>query len=134
MGAGSVAAGIEVPPEFVGLHTAAVDFGHEFVVGLLTDGAADDLANLGEEDVGALHGGSGRLDAAVTGASGGGTARHTGGGILFHVEGLDGGGVVGHDDGLLEMLLDEVALVLGGEVVAPVAGELELMAVLDGFL
>ena len=36
--------------------------------------------------------------------------------ILLHVEGFDGCGIVCHDDRLLEMLLDKVALMLTGEI------------------
>ena len=54
--------------------------------------------------------------------------------VLLHVEGLDLLRVVGHDDGRIVVLLDEVTLMLAGEVGAPVAGELELLAATDGLL
>ena len=111
-----------------GVHVTAVNLALQLLETLLTHAAADNLADSGEEDVGALHGGSGGHAALVAHAAF--TLRC----VLLHVEGLDGGGVVGHDDGLLEVLLHEVALVLAGQVVAPVAGELELAAVLDGLL
>ena len=114
MGAGTVAAGVEIPPELVGLHAATGDFGHELVVAFLADRAANDFTNLGEENIGTLH--------SLTVC------------ILLHVESLDGGRVVGHDDRLLEVGLNEVALVLGGEVVAPLAWELKFVAVGNGLL
>ena len=52
MGAATPSTGIKIPPEFVGLHAALVDFCHEFIVAFLTDGSADDLTNLREEDIG----------------------------------------------------------------------------------
>ena len=59
MRTGAPSAGVEIPPEVCLVHLSLVDLGHELVVALFTDGASDDLANLGEEDVGALHGGAG---------------------------------------------------------------------------
>ena len=102
------AAGVEIPPEMGLVHLPLVDLCHEFVVVLLTDGASDDLADLGEEDIGALHGGAGG-DASFIACGGTAAVNRT---VLLHVEGLDGGGIVGHDDGLLEMLLHEIALML----------------------
>ena len=112
VGAGAEAACVEVPLHARAVHAELVHAGGELVVALLAHRAADDFANLGEEHVGALHG------AAVV--------------VLLHVEGLDVLGIVDHDDGALEVLLDEVALVLGGEVDAPADGELELVAFGDG--
>src|SRR5689334_14379178 len=92
-----------------------VHFGHELVEhveAFFALGAADDLAHAGGED---LHGGNGF--AVVVDA---------------HVEGLDVLGVVHDDDGLLEMVLGEVAILLGLEVDAPLDGELELL--LSGFI
>ena len=77
----------------------------------LTLGSADDLADLREEDVHRADG----LSVFV----------------LLHVEGLDVLGVVREDDGPLEMLLHEVALVLALQVSAPVDGVLELVAGCD---
>ena len=54
--------------------------------------------------------------------------------INLHVEGLDGFRIVGHDNGALEVLLNQEALVLRGKVVAPLAWELKLLAVLDSLL
>ena len=59
MRAGAPSAGVEIPPEVGLVHLSLVDLCHELVVALLTDGASDDLADLREEDVGALHGGAG---------------------------------------------------------------------------
>jgi len=70
MRAGTPAASVEIPPELVGLHLSTVDLSHELVVRLLTDRAANDFSNLGEEDVGALHGWTGGHGATV--AYGGG--------------------------------------------------------------
>ena len=85
-----------------------LDAGEEFVVVSLALGAADDFADVGEEDV---HGAD---SLAVL--------------VLLHVEGLDFLGVVCEDYGLLEVLLDEIALVLALEVRTPVYGELEFLA------
>jgi len=65
VGTGSPAAGVEIPPEMGLVHLATSDFGEELGVALFTDRATDDLSDLGEEDVGALHGGAGGDRAAV---------------------------------------------------------------------
>ena len=55
--------------------------------------------------------------------------------IKLHVEGLDLLGIVSHDDRFLEILLHQVTLMLAGQVVTPIAWELELLlSRLDGFL
>ena len=54
--------------------------------------------------------------------------------VDLHVEGFDFLRIVGHDNRFLEVLFYEIAFVLGSQVVTPFAGELELLAVLDGFL
>ena len=123
VGAASVFAGVEVPPHVLHGDMALLNLAHELVVALLADRTADDLADLWEKHVGALYG-LFHLLAVENGFLG----------IDLHVEGLDALGVVGHDDGLLEVLFHEVTLVLAGQVVAPFAGELELLSVLDGFL
>ena len=60
---------VKIPPEFLCRHLQLVDARHQLVVTLFAHGASDDLAYLGEEDVGSLH----RL--AVR--------------ILLHIESLD---------------------------------------------
>ncbi len=133
MRAGSPAAGVEVPPQVGGIHLTTVDFVHQLLVAFFTDRTADDLANLREEHVGTLHGRTGSHDTFVADRAFLSClpvcCR-----VLFHVERLDGTGVVGHDDRLLEVLLHQVALMFACQVVAPVAGELKLLALLDGFL
>ena len=114
VGAGAVAARVEVPPHVLHRDAQLPDARHELVVALLAHAAADDFAYLREEHVGALHG------LAI--------------GILLHVEGLDFLGVVGHDDGAAEVALHQVALVLAGQVAAPVDGEFELLAPGHGLL
>lgn len=109
VGAASILAGVEIPPHILHRDVATVDFADEFVIVLLAHATADNLANLREEHVGTLHG------AVVV--------------INLHIEGLDILGIVGHDDGLLEVLLDEEALVLAGEVHTPAYGELKLVTV-----
>ena len=107
-------AGVEIPPHVFHRNGEFVDTRHQLVVVLLTHAAADNLANLREEHISALH----RL--AV--------------GILLHVEGLDVLGIVGHDDRTLEMVLHQIALMLTGQVHAPGNGELKLMAGGHGLL
>ena len=54
--------------------------------------------------------------------------------VDLHIEGLDVLGVVNHDDWLLEVLLNEITLVLAGEVHTPAYGEFKLLAILHCFL
>ncbi len=88
------------------VHAAFLHFCDQLIVVGLTLGAADDLADTGDEQVG---GGNGL---AV--------------GVLFHIEGLDVLRVVDDKDRLVENLLGQVALVLGLEVNAPLHWELEV--------
>ena len=118
MRTGSPATGVEVPPQVGGVHTTTVDLCHELIVALLADRAADNLTNLREQHIGTLHGGTWSDGALV--ADRGGISGYSV--VLLHVEGLELAGIVGHDDGLLEVLLHEVTLVLGSKVVAPIAG------------
>ena len=108
MVAGAVAAQVEVVLVLVGVHAEFGDAALEDVEALLALGAADDLADAGNEAVGRGDG------LAVV--------------IEAHVEGLDGGRVVGDEGRLAEVLLGQVALVLGLEVDAPLDGVLELGA------
>ena len=112
MGAGAVAACVEIPPHVLHGDVTFVDGGEQFIVVLFANGASDDFANMGEEDIGALDG------AAVV--------------VLLHVESFDFFGVVDHDDRLHEVLFDEIAFVFAGKVGTPVNGEFELVAVFDG--
>lgn len=106
--AGAVAAEVQVVLVLVLLHAELLDAALEDVEALLALGAADDLSDAGDE---AVRGGD-RLAVVV----------------LAHVERLDVLGVVGDERGLLEVLLREVALVLGLEVDAPLDRVLELVA------
>ncbi len=54
--------------------------------------------------------------------------------VLLHIEGLDLLRVVSHDDGRIVVLLDEITLMLAGEVGTPVDGELKFLAATNGFL
>ena len=123
MRAAAVAARVEVPPHVLHRDVELLDAAHQLVVVLLAHRATNDLANLREEHVGALHGETREalllagLDRLV---------------VQLHVEGLDLLRVVDHDDGLLEVLLHQVAFVLGGQVDAPADGELEFVAFGDG--
>lgn len=110
--AGAVAAEVQVVLVLVLLHAELLDAALEDVEALLALGAADDLSDAGDE---AVRGGD-RLAVVV----------------LAHVERLDVLGVVGDERRLLEVLLREVALVLGLEVDAPLDRVLELVAVCLG--
>ena len=149
MGTRAIASCVEIPPHILHGDVAAGDFAEKLVVVLLTDRTADDFANLGEEDISALNGGAGGEARVITERGGGGgraggggntvtaegpSGRSGGFGVLLHVEGFDVAGIVGHDDGLAEMLLHKVALVLGSEVHAPADRELKLMTIADGLL
>ncbi len=123
MRARTEATGIEVPPHVLHWNVTGLDLVEQLVVALLTNRTADDFANLWEEDVGTLNGLLHLL-----------TIEDRLFGINLHVERLDLLRIVGHDDRLLEVLLDEVTLVLAGQVVAPVAWKLELLALLDCLL
>ena len=83
-GAGAIATRVEIPVVGAGLHAAGLNLGHELVVVLLTHASADNLANLREQNVGALN------SLAVL--------------INLHVERLYGLRISGHDDRLLEVL------------------------------
>ena len=108
------AACVEVPPHILHRNLPAVNLGIQFVEICLTYRAADDLADLREEYVGALYGLSVLVD--------------------LHVERLDIPRIIGHYHRFAEVLLNQVALVLRAQIVAPVAREFELMTVLDSLL
>ena len=111
------------------VHLTALNLTLQFVETLLTHRTADDLTDLGEQHVGALHRRTRCHGTLIAHGTAIGSLL-----VLFHIERLESTRIVGHDNRLLEVLLDEVALVLRSEVVAPVAGELELLAVLHGLL
>ena len=96
----TVLARVEIPCHVLHWDVAFLYLVHQFVVALLAHRAADNLANLREQHVGALH----RLAALAS------EARLLV--VYLHVERLDGLRVVGHDDRPLEVLLHEVALML----------------------
>ena len=102
------AAQIAIPPVIFLVQT---HFGHaliEYLEALFTLGTADDLADPGGQYV---HGGN---SLAVI--------------VETHVEGFDVFRVVLHHHRRLEVLLGQIALVLGGEIDAPGDRELELLA------
>ena len=123
VGACAILAGVEIPPHILHGDVAALDFAKKFVVAFFTNRASDDFADLREEHVGALHGLLHRLAVELGELV-----------VDLHVEGFDLLGIVGHDDRFLEVFLDQIAFVLAGEVVAPLARELELASVADGLL
>ena len=110
----AIAAKVEVVLVLLGVHAEVGDALLEQVEALLALGAADDLANAGNQ---AIRCGDGL---AVV--------------IHAHVEGLDLRRIVGHEGRALEVLLGEEALVLGLEVDAPADGVVELVAIGDGLL
>ena len=107
------AARVKIPVHLLGFDTEAPHAFYKFVIVGLTDGAADDFANLWKEDISALHSFSIFIE--------------------FHVECLDFLGIVSHDDRLLEVFFNEVALVFGGQIAPPVDGEFKLLALGNSF-
>src|SRR5215475_15399106 len=103
----AVAAEIPVPGVVLLVDGAFGHAGVEHVEALLALTTADDLANPGREYI---HGGD--RPAVV---------------VYPHVERLDVLRVVHHDDGLLDVLFGEIALVLRLQVDAPLDRELELL-------
>ena len=110
MAAGAVLAQVAVPPVVLRVHAQLLDAGLQHLQPLLALGAADELADAGDQAVGGGH----RLAVVV----------------LAHIEGLDLLGVVGDEHRALVHLLGEVALVLGLQVAAPVDLEVKLVVVL----
>ena len=108
VGHGAEASGVEIPPHVLHGYVELLDACEQLVVVGLALAAADDFADVGEEDVHRAHG------AAVV--------------VLLHVEGLDVARIVGENHRALEVLLHEVALMLALEVDAPFHRELELAA------
>ena len=129
MRTGSPTTGIDVPPQVGLIHLTTLNLTHQFVVALLTHRTTDDLTDLREQHVGTLHGRTRSHSTLVTHRTAIGRIL-----VLFHIERLESTGVVSHDDGLLEVLLHEVALMLTGQVVAPVTGELKLLTILNSLL
>ena len=111
---GTETTGVQIPPHIFHRDMPTLDLFVQQVQTLLTHATADDLTDLREEHIRTLHGLAVLVD--------------------LHIERLDILRIVGHDDGFLEMFLYEETLVLGAQVVAPVAGELKFLTVLDGFL
>src|SRR5690606_8021228 len=106
VGDGAVPAQVAVPPVVLLVQAHLVEAAVEDVEAFLALRAADEFAHAGDEDV---HGGDGLFSVGAC------LLRP----VQAHVEGLDALGVVHDDDGLLEVLLGEVAFVLGLEVGAP---------------
>ena len=106
----AVLAQVKIECVVLGLHTQLFNPVLQDVKVVLTLAAADDLADAGNQTVHSGHG------LAV--------------GIQLHVERLDLLGVIRDENGLLEDLLREEALVLGLQVAAPVDGVLKLVVVL----
>ena len=128
MRARSILTGIKIPPQFIGLHSATGNLTHQLIVTLFTDRAADDLADLREEHICALHSWSRGHTTFVTYRS------FTLLLVLLHIECFDTCRVVGHDNRFLEMLLNQVALMFRSKVITPIAWELKLLAILDSLL
>ena len=116
-------AGVKIPFHILHWNVTFLDFVQKLVITFLTNRTTDNLTNLWEENVSSLYGWSHLL-----------TIKHRILLVYLHIESLDSLWIVGHDDRLLEVLLNEEALVLGSKVVAPVARELEFLAILDGLL
>ena len=112
--AGTVAAQVKVVLVLLGIHTQVLDAGLEQIQALLALGAADNLADAGNQAVG---GGDGL---AVL--------------VHAHVERLDLGRVVGYEGRALKVLLGQETLVLGLQVDAPAHGIVKLVAGGDGLL
>ena len=112
--AGTVAAQVKVVLVLLGIHAQVLDAGFEQIQALLALGAADNLADTGNQTVG---GGDGL---AVL--------------VHAHVERLDLGRVVGYEGRALKVLLGQEALVLGLQVDAPADGVIKLVASSDGLL
>ena len=98
--------GINIPPQMGLIHLTAFNLTHQFVVAFLTDRTTDNLADLREQHIGALHCRTRSHSPLVTDAT------LTLLLVLLHIERLEGTGVVCHDHRLLEVLLHEVALML----------------------
>ncbi len=105
---GTVAAQVAIPPVVFLVQTHLGQAGIQHVQTLFTLGATDDLADARGQYV---HGGN---CLAVV--------------VETHVEGLDVFRVVLHHHRRLEVLLGQIALVLGGEIDTPGDRELELLA------
>ncbi len=97
VGDGAEAAEVEIPPVVVGFESLLGHSLGEDIRALFTLAAADDLADAGHEQV---HRGDG-LAAGCAAV------------VLAHVERLDRAGIVVDGDGTLEMLLGQIAFVLG---------------------
>ena len=106
----AVLAQLEVPPVVLDVHAQLANALSEHVQALLALAAAAQLAHAGHQQVSRRDG-----LAVLVGA---------------HVEGLDLLGIVGHKHRPAEVLLGQVALVLGLHVTAPVGLVLELVAAL----
>ena len=102
------AACVEIPPHIFHRYVELFDAAEKLVVIGLTLRSADDLADLGEQDIHGAHG------AVIF--------------VELHIECLDFLRIVGEDHGLLEMLLNEVALMLALQVGTPVNREVKLLA------
>ena len=105
---GAVLAQLQIPPVILGVHAQLLDARLEHIVSLLALGAAAQLAHGRHQQVGRGNG------LAVL--------------VHAHVEGLDVLGPVGDEYGLAEVLLGQIALVLGLKVAAPVDRILKLLA------
>ena len=123
MGAGAETASVEIPPHVLHRDIARLNLSDELVVVLLAHRTSDDFANLGKEHICALNS-LFRLPAAAHGLVI----------VYLHVGGLYLLGIMGHDDGFAEIFLHQIAFVLVGQFIALFAGELKLMAGLNGLL
>ena len=101
---------IHVPGVIGAVHAQLIHAGLQQIVALLTLAAADQLAHARHQHIRRSN------SLAVL--------------VLAHVEALDLLGIIGHEHGLLENLLGEVALVLGLQIHTPFHLVLELVVVL----
>ncbi len=101
---------IQVPPHILHGDAQFVDTCQQFLVIGFALAAADNFADLGEEDVHGTYG------AAVF--------------VLLHIESLDFLGIIGEYHRTFEVLLDQITFVLALEVGTPIYGELEFVPAL----
>ena len=106
--------GVEVPFEGFPAHSEFIYAGIEFLQRGLPFRTADDFADFREEHIHSPDG------LAVF--------------VLFHIEGLDVLRIVSEDDRAAEMLLHEIALVLGLQVHSPIYREFEFLSALLKYL
>src|SRR5574344_415139 len=116
-------ASVEIPPHVLHRNVALVNLVGQFLHALFAHRPTDNLTNLREEHISALHCLLHLL-----------ALKHRLLIVYLHVECLDSLRVVSHDYRSLEVLLHEETLMLRSEVITPFAWELKLLAILDCLL